>query len=223
MNSSNTATSGDLRGQQQKEGDAGDNVLRTEGAFDRTRAFTELHLADGRVLRLDTRTLMPDASMSGDHAPRAATRSSDQVAIDETITIPLIEEHLVLDKRVVETGKVRLHKTVQEFEQQLDEPLAVNTFDVERVILNQVVESPPEIRQEGETTIYSLVEEQLVLSRQLVLKEEVRVTRRVAERRDTQVVRLRRDHLTVEREDAESADRRGGGDQTGGPWAGTEG
>jgi uncharacterized protein (TIGR02271 family) len=133
------------------------------------------------------------------------TRSEVEVEAGDSVTIPLIEEQVVLDKRIIETGKVRLHKTVQEFEQQLDEPLAVNTFDIERVILNQVVQFAPEIRHEGDTTIYPLVEEQLVLSRQLVLKEEVRVTRRISERRDTQVVTLRRDHLLVERQSSEDA------------------
>lgn len=144
--------------------------------------------------------------ISGQTQADRRSRAADDAELGDTVTIPLIEEQLVLEKRVVETGKVRLHKTVQEFEQQLDEPLAVNTFDIERVILNQVVESAPDIRQEGDTTIYPLVEERLVLSRQLVLKEEVRVTRRLSERRDTQVVTLRRDHLTVERQSSEPQD-----------------
>ena len=123
----------------------------------------------------------------------------------QNVTIPLIEEHLILEKRIVETGKVRLHKTVETFVEQLDEPLAVRTYDIERVVLNRVIDAPPEVRQEGETTIYPLVEEHLVLTRQLVLKEEVRVTRRVTERRDQQVVTLHRDHLVVERVATESA------------------
>jgi len=65
------------------------------------------------------------------------TRSEVEVEAGDSVTIPLIEEQVVLDKRIIETGKVRLHKTVQEFEQQLDEPLAVNTFDIERVILTR--------------------------------------------------------------------------------------
>ena len=124
---------------------------------------------------------------------------------EESVTIPLIEEHLVLEKRIVETGKVRLHKTVETFEEQLNEPLAVRTFDIERVVLNKVIDAAPDIRQEGETTIYPLVEERLVLTRQLVLKEEVRVTRRLTERRDQQVVTLHREHMTVERVPVESA------------------
>jgi uncharacterized protein (TIGR02271 family) len=89
---------------------------------------------------------------------------------------------------------------VQEYQETLDEPLAVRTFDIERVALNQVVDSAPPVRTEGATTIYPVIEEQMVLTKQLVLKEEVRVTRRDTERRDHQVVTLRREHLIVERE-----------------------
>jgi stress response protein YsnF len=95
---------------------------------------------------------------------------------------------------------VRLQKTVENYDQALDEPLAVRTYDIERVIFNRPVDSAPPTRQEGDTTVYSLVEEQLVLTKQLVLKEELRVTQRDAERRDTQVVTLRRERFEVERQ-----------------------
>ena len=115
--------------------------------------------------------------------------------------IPLIEERLLVGKKTVETAKVRLSKTVTEYQEQLNEPLALRTFDIERIIVNKPVETAPAIRHEGATTIYPVVEEQLVITRQLILKEELHVTQRDDERIDTQVVTLRREHLTVERED----------------------
>ncbi len=170
------------------------NILTASGTLDATRAFTEIHLANGRILRLDTPTL---TSLPLDASP---TRSADAVDLTETASIPLIEERLTIDKRTVETGKVRLHKTVQEYSETLDEPLDIYTYDIERVILNQPIENLPTTRHQGDTTIYPLVEEQLILTKQLILKEEVRVTRRHSERRDNQVITLRREHLTVERE-----------------------
>ena len=115
-------------------------------------------------------------------------------------TIPLVEEQLTVGRKTVPTGRVLLQKTVQEYQEILDEPLAIRTFDVERVILNQLVDEAPPVRTEGDTTIYPLVEEQLILTKQLILREEVRVTKRDAERRDHQVVTLHREHLTVERQ-----------------------
>ena len=147
----------------------------------------ELQLPDGRILRLATSVLL-------------AAPANLQAEAPGTITIPIVEERLDISRKTVETGKVRLHKTVQEFEAVLDEPLAVRTYDIEHIVLNKPVETAPGVRTEGDTTIYSLVEEQLVLTKQLILKEEVRVTRRDTERRDTQSVTLRREHVAVERE-----------------------
>ena len=170
------------------------NILNATGVLDRSISTTELRLDDGRVLRLPTSLLEED-----DTYLVAATDRS--VALpEETETIPLIEERLQVGKRVVTTGTVRLRKSVQSFETSLDEPLAVRSYDIERIVLNQPVESAPGVRHEGDTTIYPLVEEQLILTKQLILKEEVRVTRRDTERRDTQTVTLRRESLEVERE-----------------------
>ena len=78
----------------------------------------------------------------------------------------------------------------------------MRTYDIEHIVFNQPVDVAPGIRTEGETTIYPLIEEQLVLTKQLILKEEIRVTRRETHRRDTQSVTLRRERLVVEREAA---------------------
>ena len=180
------------------------NILMATGTFDTSVALTDVHLADGRVLRLPTAVLSPkidgllpapDASAGVIPSPDAGAHSTG-----DSMVIPIVEEHLEVGKRTVTTGKVRLQKTVHEFEAALDEPLAVRTYDIERIVLNQQVDAPPAVRYEGDTTIYPLVEERLILTKQLVLKEEVRVTKRDTERRDTQVVTLRREHLVVERE-----------------------
>ena len=92
-----------------------------------------------------------------------------------------------------------LRKSVQEFQQSLDETLAVRTFDVQRVVINRPVEAPPAIRSEGPTTVYPVVEERLILTKELILKEEIHVTQRDTERHDTQVVTLQREHIEVER------------------------
>ena len=173
------------------------NVLVAIGAFNPSVATTELRFADGRVLRLPTSVLEETTG-------NAAAFPADTVTAGaaERNVVPIVEEVLTVGRRVVPTGTVRLNKTVQEYETALNEPLAVRTFDVERVVLNQPVEAAPAIRHEGDTTIYPLIEEQLILTKQLVLKEEIRVTKRDTERVDTQTVTLRREHLEVVREQA---------------------
>lgn len=170
------------------------NLVTLSGSLDTTLPVTQVLLPDGRSIRLDTLLLLgATESPTFESTPLTVSDGSRQV-------IPLIEEQLLVGKRTVETGEVRLIKTVQEFEAKLDEPLAIRTYDIERIALNQPVESAPGIRHEGDTTIYPVVEEQLVLTKKLILKEEIHVTQRDTERRDTQSVTLQREHLVVERE-----------------------
>ena len=172
------------------------NLLTLAGTLDPAIPVTELILPDGRTVRLDTLLLLGANESAASFSPSETTlpQGTEQV-------IPLIEEQLLVGKQTVETGKVRLIKSVQEHQQTLDEPLAVRTFDIERIILNHPVDAAPGIRHEGDVTIYPVVEEQLVLTKQLILREEIRITQRDTERRDNQVVTLRREHLLVERED----------------------
>ncbi len=174
------------------------NILTASGELDARKAHTELHLPGGQVLRVPTSFLFRHPGQDRN----AATEPSSQLAgtlPEDSVVIPVLEEQLQVSKRTVPTGKVLVEKHVQQYQETLDVPLAVRTFDIERVVLNRPVQAAPAVRQEGDTTIYSLVEEQLVLTTQLVLKEEVRVTRRDTERRDTRTVTLNREILTVTR------------------------
>ena len=172
------------------------NILAASGDFDPAQPYTEIRMPDGRIVRLPTSSLLQAPATSGGLNGGVEGLS----AIDASARVlPIIEERLEVAKRIVPTGTVRLQKTVQEYTEALDERLAVRTFDVERKVLNQPVDGPPPIRQEGSATIYSIVEEQLVLTKQLVLKEEVWIIQRDTERHDNQLVTLHREHLVVER------------------------
>ena len=174
------------------------NVLLANGSVDPERAVTELRLQDGRVVRLSTAALL--ATGQDAYADSAEVSHQREHTAADGEVLPIVEEHLVVGRRTVETGKLRLRKVVQEYETELDETLAVRSFDVERVVLNQPVDTPPAVRQEGDTTIYPLIEERLIVTRQLVVKEELRVTKRDTERQDNRPVTLRREVVEIERE-----------------------
>ena len=167
------------------------NTLTVVGNLDPSTQQTELRFADGLVVRVPTALLQQQASME----PQATSLSSD-----DAMLIPLVEEKINVSKRTVETGRVYLHKTSEAFDVNLDESLAVNTWKVERVPMHQVVAEAPPPRQEGSTTIYPLVEERLIVTKELVLIEEIYVTRELYERRGTHTVTLRRETLSVERD-----------------------
>ena len=170
------------------------NVLLVSGVVDPDRTLTELRLEGGQILQLSTamllRTQKPEVHRNDGEPEESAGRA---------LVVPVIEEQLQVGKRTVVTGTVRLEKQVQEYHEVLDVPLAVRTYDIERVVLNQSVEEAPPVRQEGDTTIYPLVEERLLITKQLILKEELRVTRRDTERHDTRTVTLKREKMLVTR------------------------
>jgi uncharacterized protein (TIGR02271 family) len=114
--------------------------------------------------------------------------------------IPVIEEVLDVQKRRVETGGVRINKKVSEREERIDEPVWQEEVDVRRVAINRVVDGPaPESRTEGDVMIVPVLEEVVVVKKQLVLKEELHITRRRIAERDSRTVTLRREEATVER------------------------
>ena len=118
----------------------------------------------------------------------------------EEILIPRVEERLRVGRSELERT-VSIHKTVQQREETVDVPLLREDVEVERVAMNQVVASAPAIRQEGDVTIIPVLEEVLVVEKRLMLREELRVTRRKTERHEPERVVLRSEQISVTRND----------------------
>jgi uncharacterized protein (TIGR02271 family) len=118
----------------------------------------------------------------------------------EQTVLPVIEEELDVRKRSVEMESgVRISKTVEEREQIVDLPLIKEDVEVERVEVNRPIDMPMGVRHEGDTTIIPIVEEVLFTEKRLMLKEEIRVTRRKTRIRDPRKVTLKSEHAAVER------------------------
>lgn len=118
--------------------------------------------------------------------------------VNKELNIPVIEEREWVEKRQVEKGKVRIYKDVTVEEATIDTPLIHENIEVERIPVNQYVEKPPEVRQDGEILIIPVVEE--VVVKRLILKEEIHVTKRKEEVTYKEKVRIRREDVKVERE-----------------------
>ena len=111
-------------------------------------------------------------------------------------------------KERVATETVRLRKRVHEDEEVLDVPVQTEAIEVERVPVGRWIDAPADVRHEGDTTVYPVVEEVLVVEKRLRLVEEVRVTRRQTTRQVQERVGLRREEIVVERDAAgRGADR----------------
>lgn len=126
---------------------------------------------------------------------------SDNADDRQQIVIPVMQEQLEVDKRTVDTGKgVRVHKTVSEHEQVVDQPLLQDELVIEHVPIGQMVaDSPlPTARYDGDTLVVPVFEEVLVVEKQTRLKEEVRITRRKREIHVPQTVLLKSEQVSVE-------------------------
>jgi len=118
--------------------------------------------------------------------------------VEET-RIPLAEETLSIEKRTVEVGQVRIRLHTEAEEHIARANLLEQRVEVERVPIGRVVTEAPPVREEGDTTIFPVLEEVVVFETRLVLKEELRV-RRVSTSKDVaQTVTLRRQVADVER------------------------
>lgn len=114
-------------------------------------------------------------------------------------SLELKAESLVVTKRLVEGETIRVSTLTREVDQKIDEALVHDLVEVERVAIGRVVETRPDIREENGVTIVPVVEEVLVVERRLVLKEEVRITRKRVEVRQVETAMLRRQEAVVTR------------------------
>jgi uncharacterized protein (TIGR02271 family) len=94
------------------------------------------------------------------------------------IRIPLAAERLNIARQVVNLGELRIHKRVEQVEEVQRVPVTHDELVVERVAMNQPLSAPLEPRIEGGQLIIPIMKEVLVVQRQLVLVEEVRVSKR---------------------------------------------
>lgn len=112
-------------------------------------------------------------------------------------TVPLFEEHLHITKKTIEDGKVVIDIRTEEQIKTFEIELLTDTVEVERVSIGRLVDTAPEIRRDGEVTIYPVVEE--IFVKRLMLREEVRVTRKRSTQTVAETVTLRRQEAVVQR------------------------
>ena len=121
---------------------------------------------------------------------------------EEQQVVPIAEETVRVDKRKTNSGKVRVRTEVDSVEQVVRETLTGETVEVTRVPVDQRISQIPEIRTENGVTIFPIVEERLVVEKQLFLKEELHIRRNITTEIVEVPVTLRSERAVVERFDA---------------------
>lgn len=113
--------------------------------------------------------------------------------------LPLMEERATVTKKKIVTGRVRVSTHTEAVETLV--PLELGRMEVEvvRVPVDRKVDKAPEVVVDGDLTIIPIVEERLVVVRELYVREEIHI-RRVEHRDTTEVpVTTRRQTASVER------------------------
>ena len=121
---------------------------------------------------------------------------------DPSPVLPLAEETLNVGVREAVTGGVRVSTVTETVEEVVRQELVGTRADVERVPVNRTLapgEAPPAPRTEGDVTIIPILEEVVVVEKRLVLKEELRITRRSTRETFEVPVELRRQRAVIER------------------------
>ena len=113
--------------------------------------------------------------------------------------IELAEERLEVGKREVERGRVVVRTRVDTRKEIAEAELRQEEVSVERVPVGRPVETAPPVREEGGVLIVPVLEEQLVVTTRLILKEEIRITRKSRTEHVREPVTLRSERAEVER------------------------
>ena len=123
-----------------------------------------------------------------------------------TEVIQVMEEKIVISKEKVVTGKVKIRKTVTEELHNVSVPIVNDEYEVVRVPMESklLMAPPPAVRQEGNTTVISVIRELTVVEKRYEVIEEIRVTRHKTELPLIHEISLKKEHIKIERESSDA-------------------
>jgi stress response protein YsnF len=118
-----------------------------------------------------------------------------------TTNIPVVEETIQIKRELIDKGRIRFTKKVDE--ETVEIPLTSTTqqYSIERISVNRYVEeAPPGIRYEGKTMIISIIEEEAVIQKRLKIVEELHITSAEIETRTKTEVNLKKERIIIKKD-----------------------
>jgi stress response protein YsnF len=122
-----------------------------------------------------------------------------QNLVEEPDKVRIAEEQLRVEKVAKTVGTVRVSTETDVVQEIARADLSQDRVEISEVEIGSVVTTAPQIRIEGDTTIVPVLEERLVVERQLVLVREIHITRRTSTESVSVPVSLRKQRAVVER------------------------
>ena len=130
---------------------------------------------------------------------------SSELRVGET-HFPLYAEDLTVSRRQIAGDMVQVRTVTRENESVVDETLNHKRVQIDRIPIGRQVDAVPPVRQEGDTTILSVVEETVVVERRLILKEEIHIRRLHVSERHQEAVILRKQEAVITRIEPNNAE-----------------
>ncbi len=177
----------------------GESNAKTLGSFSEILAETRQGGAQEQAIRL--LSFGEGADMQKESINNPDTSAARKSSTDE-IVVPVVAEEINAGAERVRTGSVRVHKTVQEHDEIIDQPLLEEKAEIRRVVKNEIVEGPLPVRHSEDTTVIPVVKEVLVVQKQFVLTEEIHIRKIRSEQRHQERVVVKEEHARVERLDS---------------------
>ncbi|HYJ63008.1 MAG TPA: YsnF/AvaK domain-containing protein [Parafilimonas sp.] len=115
-----------------------------------------------------------------------------------TPSLNVLQEQVNIDKKIVESGKVVIHKKVHKEDKDVEVPVSHEEVEIKKVTVNKYVTEAPDVRYEGNTTIIPVIKEVAVIEKKLLLVEEIHVIKHVVEKTEEHIVPLRKEEIQVE-------------------------
>ena len=115
---------------------------------------------------------------------------------ENSFSIPVIHEEVIVQKNIVDRGKVTIKKNVSNSEELINIALVHEEIDIIKIPVNQVVDIAPEaIRYDGDTMIISVLKEVPVVA--LMLVEEIHISKRKVTTVKEQTITLRKEEVII--------------------------
>lgn len=157
------------------------------------------NLVPRKTAGFDVAGLFEEWCKTSPHMDLHPTHASEDVEHNETISIPVIEEELEVQKRQVDTGTVRINKTITEREETVNQELSKETAKIERVPINRIVKEAADSRYENNTWIIPVYEEVVITEKRLMLREEIHITKEISVEHHHERIPLRSEIVTVDK------------------------
>lgn len=120
---------------------------------------------------------------------------SEEVGSDKDLRVQRSEEELRAGVRQREAGSMNVKKSVRTEREEVRVPRRREEVEVERVPTNREVEGA---EFGDEEVVVQVFEEEVVVSKRIVLKEEIRLRKRVVEDEEVVEVDLRKEEVEID-------------------------